>query len=264
MKKCLLFLMLFALVSTEMLAASTNFASKRAGATVAIEKPLKTLSVGEKLEFEVSWMGVMVGIGALEVKEKVRIHGREAFHVIAVARTNDFLSKIYPIHDEVHSFIDAERLCSLEFRKTLREGRYRADETVIYDYEKGKAFHESQKDQSKKELPIGPFVHDLLSVFYWFRLQPVEVGESLHAVVNSRQKDWNVELAVLSQQTKELKGGRVIQTIKAEPKTRLKGVLDKRGRAWVYFTTDSRRLPVWIQIKTPFGPVNGVLKESTA
>jgi hypothetical protein len=241
-------------------AGSNNFSARKTRDDFKIEEPLKTLTVGEKIEFEVFWMGIPVGSGSVEVKEKVRVHGREAFHIVAIAKTNDFLSNIYPVHDEVHSYIDAERLCSLEFRKTLREGRYRADERTVFDYESREGRWESYLKDEKKNIAIPATVQDALSIFYWFRLQPVTVGQSAKAVVNSRDKNWNVEIAVLARETKEIKGKGVIPTLKIEPKSELRDVLYKRGRAWVYVTPDKRRIPVWTVIHTPFGPVTGVLK----
>ena len=76
------------------------------------------------MAYEVSWMGVPVGIGTLEIKETVELNDRKAFHVLAVAETNDFLSKIYPVHDEVHSWIDAETFQSLQFQKKVHDGLY--------------------------------------------------------------------------------------------------------------------------------------------
>src|SRR5207244_1042216 len=104
-----------------------------------MEKPLSALPLGEKLRFEVSWMGVNVGFGEIEIKEKTIVGGREAYHVVATARTNDFLSRLYPVIDEAHSWIDAKTFYSLKFRKILNEGRYRADEEVEFfpDRKKG-------------------------------------------------------------------------------------------------------------------------------
>lgn len=242
-------------------AGSKNFSSKKSRTIVSIEMPLKVLAVGERLVFDVSWMGVPVGVGMLEVKEMVTISGRRAYHVIAVAKTHDFLSRIYPIHDEVHSFIDAEKFYSLEFRKEIREGRYRADEKMTYDYKKGKIFYESLRNKSKKEFELSSEVQDFLSAFYWFRVQPVAVGKSLHTTVNSEAENWDLELNVLRREVKEFRDGRTIPTILVEPKTRLKGMLYQRGRVWVYFSADQTRLPVWVTLRTPFGPVSGVLRD---
>ena len=241
-------------------ARSNDFSGRHPERPAVIEDPRKSLEVGERLVFEVFWMGVPVGEGTLEVKEKVRVHGRPAFHLVAVARTNDFLSKIYPVYDEVHSYLDAERFYSLEFRKNVREGRYRADERIIFDHGKKKGFYESFRNHGKKEIELVPGAQDLLSAFYWFRLQPVTVGKSVKAVVSSDEKNWDLELEVQGWETKELRGGEIIPTFVVEPKTRLKGILYRRGRAWVNFSCDSARRPIWITLKTPFGPVVGVLK----
>ncbi|MBI2095486.1 MAG: DUF3108 domain-containing protein [Candidatus Omnitrophica bacterium] len=241
---------------------SGNFTGRGGGGAREIAAPLAAPRVGERLVYDVFWMGIPVGIGTLEVKEKTTVDGRRVFHLEATARTGAFLSKLYPVEDQVRSLVDAEKFYSIEFRKTLREGRYRADERVRYDYAARKGYYESFWNKSKKEIPLGPggYVRDILGVFYWFRLQKAEVGRSIKTVVNSEEKNWDVELRVLSRQTKEIKGRGAFDTILVEPKTRLKGVLYRRGRALVYFTTDPRRLPVWITLKTPFGPVVGVLR----
>ena len=209
-------------------------------------------------------MGIPIGYGSLEVKEKVKVRGRDAFHVIAIARTNEFLSHLYPVYDEIHSWIDCEKFYSLEFRKDLKEGRYRADEKIVYDHEAKKAFYESFRNHSKKEIAIPPGAHDFISAFFWFRLQPLKVGQNLHTLVNSEAENWDLEIRPTKTAIKEFRGGQVMNTVLVEPRTKLKGILYDRGQAWVYFTIDSRRLPVWIALQTPFGPVTGVLRMNSA
>jgi len=242
--------------------ASQNFSSKDAikKKSVVMDAPLNVFEMSEPLIFDVSWMGIPVGFGSLQVKEKVKIQGRDAFHVVVIAQTNGFLSQLYPVVDEMHSFIDAQEFYSLEFRKNLKEGQYRADEVIRYDHQKRKGFSESLLNHTKKEIDIPAKVHDPLSAFFWFRQQTWEVGRSLHTVVNSEQQNWDLELNVLRTETKELRGGRVIKTVVIEPKTRLRGVIYNRGRAWVYFSADSKRRPIWVSLKTPFGPIVGVLR----
>ncbi len=260
MKRIFSLLLILIFLPQSAVFASTNFSAKHAEKGSALPSPRKTLTVGERMEFEVFWMGVPVGLGSLEVKEKVKIRGREAYHVIAIARTNDFLSKLYPVYDEIHSYIDSERHCSLEFSKELREGRYRAHERIVYDYAQKKSFWESMKNKQRVEMELSGEVQDAVSAFYWFRLQDVNVGGSAATVIHNRGKSWDLEVKVLSRQDKELRGRGAIDTILVEPVTRYKDILYKRGRAWVYFSADESRSPVWIKIATPFGAVNGVLR----
>jgi hypothetical protein len=258
--KITLTVILLGLFSNVTGAAPTNNFSVKKNKPVPIEAPLKTLTVGESLEFDVYWMGIHVGFGKLEIPEKTTVRGREAFHVIATAGTNNFLSSIYPLRDEIHSYIDAETFYSLEFRKKLSEGRYHADEQIVYDYDKKMAFYESFKNGGKKEVPIEGPVHDLVSAFYWFRLQEIAVGKSVHTIVNGEEKSFDLEIKILKQEPRELRGQGVIDSVQVEPKTRYRGMLYDRGRAWVYFSSDKRRIPIAITLKTPYGPVTGVLK----
>ena len=103
-------------------------------------------------------------------------------------------------------------------------------------------------------------MHDIVSAFFWFRLQPWETGKPVHMMVNSKDQNWEVEVNVLRREKKELRGDQVIETVLVEPKTRLKEVFYDRGRVWVNFSVDARRLPVWVRFQTPFGPIIGVLR----
>ncbi len=250
------------LVSSMAAAATTNFSPRKNVAT-AIKPPLSAFTVGEHFIFDVFWMGIPVGYGSLEVKEKTVVAGRPAFRIEAVAETNEFLSKIYPVRDVVQTVIDAENFRSLEFRKTVSEGRYRADERVVYDYGQKKIFYESLKNGTKKEYPLDADVQDFLSAFYWFRLQPVKVGQNVHTLVNDEEENWDLEIRCLKTEVKELRGGAVIDTFVVEPKTRLRGVLYARGRAWVHFSAGPERAPIHFTLSTPFGPIVGVLRNVT-
>ncbi len=245
------------------MAAQNNFSKKGSESLAPLAQPLKTYALGEKLAFDVHWMGLHVGFGTIEVMEMVEVNGRKAFHVVAVAQTNEVLSKIYPVRDEIHSWIDAENFHSLKFRKVLSEGRYHADEQIVFDYEKKKGLYESLLNKTQKEVDIPGPVHDIVSAFYWFRLQQVEPGKSLHVVANSEEKNQDIEIQVLKRENKELRGRGVIDSLLVEPKTTIQGVLYSRGRAWVYFTADQRRIPFWILLKTPYGPVVGILRRES-
>lgn len=248
------------LFSVPSFAATSNFSSREKAAPVVLEKPRADFPAGEKLRYDVHWMGVHIGYGEIEVRGRETVNGRECWHIIAVARTNEVLSRLYPVTDTAHSWVDVETFRSLKFRKTLSEGRYRADEEVEFFPEKGKGRYRSYKSGSEKEfeVPSGG-VHDILSAFYWFRLQDVAPGRSAKTTVNSEEKNWDLEVKALGLERKEIRGLGSVGTLRVEPKTRLKGILYDRGRAWVYFTADASRRPVWFKIETPYGAVNAVI-----
>ena len=241
--------------------AANDFSGKKTAESPPLVQPSREIPLGEHLFYEVSWMGVPVGVGEIEVKEKTTLDKEEVYHVVAKAGTNDFLSKIYPVHDEVHSWIQAKTLHSVRFEKKVSEGTYQASERVVYDAAQKKGYYESLTNGSKKDFDILVPVHDVISAFYWVRRQGLVPGQSLKSTVNSGEKDYELEVDILGREQKELRRRGMVDVILVEPKTSLKGIMEKRGRVWIYLKNNQDRVPMVITFKTPFGPVVGVLKE---
>ena len=240
-------------------AQATDFSGKKTEVSTPLVEPSQQIPLGEHLVYDVSWFGIHVGYGELEVRERTELNGRPVYHVVATARTNEFLSKIYPVEDVVHSWIDAETFQSVQFEKKVSEGFYRAHERVIYDEAKRKGYYESLKNGTKKEFDVSVPVHDAIGVFYWVRRQTLQPGKPLATTVNNGEKDYGLEVDVLRREQKELRGRGVIDTLLVEPKTRYQGLLDKRGRVRVSLKNDASRTPVVVAFQTPFGPIVGVL-----
>lgn len=219
--------------------------------------------VGETLAYDVYWMGLHIGRGTATVRSRTRYLGRDVYHVVAVARTNEVLSTLYPVRDVVQSFLDAETLLPVEFRKDLREGRYRARQRVRFDRSLGVAQQVSLTSGERKTAPIPPDAHDAVSAFYWCRRQALEKGGRYRATIHGNAKNWDLDLSVAGEEWRELLGGRVVPSIIVEPRTRYQGVLEKRGRVWIHLSADPRRIPIWIRFQTPFGPVTGALSKDT-
>jgi len=241
-------------------AANLNFGGRK---EIKIQKARKDIRVGERFEYSVYWMGIHIGEGILEVKELVDFNGREAYHIVATARSNDFLSAFYKVEDVIHSYVDKEKLCSLKFEKHQREGRYKADEVVVYDQENHKGYYESLLNKSKKEFEIPEKVQDIVSSFYYFRTLDCKPESRLTLDVNADEKNWKVVMKIGKTEELELIRKGVHEVFCVEPKAPFKGVISKRSRAWVYFSVDEERVPMLIKIRIPFGFVVGVLERRT-
>lgn len=242
---------------------TTNYAKTNVKKeNIKIDRARKTLRLGERFVYTVYWMGIPVGEGVLEVKESVMVDGKEAYHIIGTARTNDFLSKIYNVEDTVHSYMDAKNLCSLRFEKHQREGKYKSDEIVIFDQSSHKGRYESALNRSKKEFDIPDRVQDLASAFYYFRTLDVVPNSRVTLDINADEKNWKADMNILGTEMLEIPRKGVHKVFCVEPKAGFKGVISKRSKAWVYFSVDEDRVPVMIKIRIPFGFVVGVLEKT--
>jgi hypothetical protein len=208
-------------------------------------------------------MGVPVGYGWLEVKELAEIDGRPAYHIEAQGHTNDVLSKFYPIHDVLHSYVDAETLAPVRFEKHQREGRYKSDEIVTFDLAARKAHYKSLLNQSEKTIDLPGQFQDIISALYWFRAQPVTPGEPRSLNIYTDEKIYPTEIQIRGLEELELLKRGTFTCMIVEPKATFKGLLIKRGRIWAYVTADRHRVPLLVKATTPWGAMSAVITEES-
>jgi len=220
----------------------------------------KIYRVGEKLTYNIRWLGITVGYATLEVKGIVDIDGRKHYHLMSRARSNDFLSKIYPVEDVIESFIDAETLLSRRFKKIQREGRYRSEEEVDHDQEKHTGHYYSKKNESSKDFEILPDSQDTLSVFYYFRYLDWKIGDVKNINVVADEKKHVVHVRVLDKERLEVRNLGVHEAIVVEPILEFQGFFQRKGRIWIWFSDDEYHVPLMMETKVPIiGSINATL-----
>ena len=226
---------------------------------LTVSSPARQPVVGERLSFHGRWFGIPVGHGWIEVKEIAVVEGRRAYHIQAEGRSNDVLSAFYPIHDVVHSYLDVETLRPLRFEKSQREGHYRAEEVVTFNYATATATYRSLLNQSVKEIPLPKEFQDLVSALYWFRSQPLQPSQTLNLAIYTDEKIYQTEIQVQRPVVLELLKRGTFPCILVEPKASFKGLLVKRGRLWAYLSADEHRLPLLVKATTPWGQMSAIL-----
>ena len=233
-------------------------------ADVLLSPPRQSLPVGERLEFHGRWFGIPIGRGWIELKAPVDLNGRRAYPIEASGRTNEVFSALYPVQDTLRSYLDAETLRPLQIEKSQREGNYRAEELVTFDYTRHLAtYHSLINERSVKEIVIPDDVQDLLTVLYWVRRQPLHVDQPIVAPIYSDEKVYQTRVEPLKTLQLELRRRGTFPCVLIEPRAAFKGVFVRRGRVRVYFTADERRIPLFIDIATPWGPVSGVIEAAS-
>jgi hypothetical protein len=232
-------------------------------ASLTVAAPLAQPVLGERLSFHGRWLAIPIGSGWLEVKEIIEVEGRRAYHIEVQGHSNDVLSAFYPIHDVIHSYVDVDTLRPLRFEKHQREGHYRAEEVVTFDYGARLATYRSLLNGSVKEIPLPDEFQDLISALYWFRAQPSRHERMLTLNLYTDEKIYQTEIDVKPPMLLELLKRGTFPCLIVEPKASFKGLLVKRGRLWAYLTADEHRLPLLVKATTPWGPMSAVLDESS-
>ncbi len=217
----------------------------------AASTPEKKLFLGEKLRFEVHYLGLTVGDATAEIKEIVKVNGRDAYHIVVEVRSRGVLNWVYKVRDTHHSYVDVEQLHSLRYEKKIHEGNYWTDESMEYDQEKHLGQFYSRKDQSRKEMFIPQHVQDQVSCAYWLRTQDVKPGSKVLIPVNADEKNW--DLNVLLHGTKEmtLRGVGTFQAVEVEPIVMFEGFFVRRGKVRGWMSLDDRRIPLTMKVRVP-------------
>lgn len=213
------------------------------------------IEVGETLTFTVRYGVIHAGTAVMAVEGMRRVGGRPAYLVTSTATSNSMFDGIYRVRDRVVSLIDAETLETLVFEKFLREGKYRADQRVRFDQERGVAVY-----QDGKEHPLERGALDVLAAFYRVRTLPLEVGQTIYLTSHDNRKNYPLKVTMHSRERVETPAG-TFDCLVIEPTLRSGAFFKNEGKLTIWLTDDERRMPVLMRSRLPIGAISVELIE---
>jgi Protein of unknown function (DUF3108) len=219
-----------------------------------------SFSEGERLVYDISWLGMNVGTGTLEVKSKESYEDRKVFRIVSKARSNKFISLFYPVEDRIESLVDADGVFPYSLQVQQRHGPRRVSKQILFDQEEHRA---TMTYKGKTQIySIPPQVQDSLSCLYFLRtlrtLQDLPIGQSVFMDVYESKKNWHVEVQVLSHERVEVPIG-TFDTIKVKAKIQYGGVLMDKGDITLWVTDDERRIPIQMEGRIMIGSITASL-----
>lgn len=211
-----------------------------------------SFGVGEELEFEVKYGFISAGTATMSVERLIEYENRPCYLITSIARSNSFFSTFYKVDDRVETIVDAMGMFSWRFEKNLNEGKYHAQRLIVFDQRNQKAYYK----QDTTEVPL--FVQDALSVFYYVRTQPLEVGKSIFVDHYNDGKLFVLEVKVLEKEKLTVSAG-TFECFVVEPLLKSVGVFKHEGQLKVWLTDDRLRLPVLMKSKVLVGSISAEL-----
>lgn len=192
--------------------------------------PPKTLTVGERLTYDVKFGVLRVGRANMEVVGIEEVRGRRAWHTRFQVTGGTFF---FRVNDILESWIDVETFSSLRFRQQLSEG----SRDRLYEYE---IFPERATfiEKGKPERPSVSHPLDDGSFLYFLRTVPLELGAT-YEFARYFMPDRNpVRLDVLKRDTIDVPAGR-FGALVIRPVIKAKGVFSEDGHAQVWISDDA-------------------------
>ena len=215
-------------------------------------------ATGERLVYDVSWYGVSAGSLVMEVKIET-LQDQPVYHITSTTQSNSVIGLLYPIHDFVESFLGRESLTPYRMRSKLHENRYRADREILFDWEKQVAtLVDHRKDGKPESYPISPLTQDPISVVYYYRTLPMEVGKVTELDVFDGHKNSKLVIDIIKKEKISTPVG-AFDTYKTTARMKFKGFFVHKGDLTIWFSDDEKRTPVLIESKIKIGRIVATL-----
>jgi hypothetical protein len=208
---------------------------------------------GERLVFAVQYGIVNAGEASLEIRNISVFDSIPCYNIVSNARSNDVFSVFFKVRDRFVSLMDTTNLVSVRYEKNIREGKFKRQESVVFDQRKHRAIY---KD---KEVPIAPRTQDVLSAMYYVRTLPLEPGQKIALANHTDGKNYPLLVKVLRRERVTVEAG-TFDCLVVEPFLRGPAIFQQKGRLTVWITDDQYKIPVLMKSKVVIGAVSGVLK----
>jgi len=182
-----------------------------------------------------------------------------------------FFTKLFNLHfrEHVESTVDPVSFTVQNTRKRDEQGkRLRTSETV-YDNASGKVVWTEIDPNNPSRQPrilssdFTGQVQDVLSVIYYLRTKPLEVGRSFEVTISDSGRVYQVPVRVVEKKRLKTLLGQV-NSLRVDPGLfGANGMIGTEGQLSIWLTDDERRIPVSARIKTEYGTFNITLKKIT-
>ncbi len=218
----------------------------------------RAFGVGEKLVFDVSYGMVTAGEAILAIPRLDWIDARQTFAVEVTVSSLPSFSWIYKVDDLYRTFIDVQSVVPLRFEQHIREGSYRRDFVATFDQARHIA-----RTTDDKEYEIPPYVHDIMSAFYYVRTIDFTgraTGDLIMLKNFYKDKTHDLAVKILGRQELEVAAG-TFNTIVLEPMVREGGLFKSEGRIVVWLSDDELKIPLRINSKVVIGSIDTELRE---
>ena len=226
-----------------------------AGAATAQQMPApqqQYLPQHQTLSYAVDWRVFPAGTASFHLEsdgttERIQANGDSVGAV----------SLLFKVVDRFQSSFDRRTGCSQTFAKQLIEGHRQVTSTLQFQYGAKKQVLDEKNvvkaNSRHQEAAIPECVSDLMSAIFVAGAQPLEVGQSFSLPIADAMRVVPITFKAEAHEEIRTAAG-TFQTIRVEP-TADAGVVKNRGNIWIWYSDDSRHLPVQMRARLFWGTI---------
>jgi hypothetical protein len=220
---------------------------------------LKDYPLGEKLDYQISWLGVPVGLVTLSVsKEQTDPELKGSVQLMCVGRSNRYLDAFYPVVIQLVSFVNPRERMPRRFEASLKQRKKGHESSITFDPKTMTALHKMPKNRNYT-VPITKKTQDGLSILFHSRMTPFRTGQVVPLEIAADGKNWDLTGQILGIDTVKLRGVGTFKAFQADITLTYPVPFFEGSEARLWFSADERRIPLVGKIKSSLGPVTIVL-----
>ena len=215
----------------------------------------------EQLKYGIYYSFVKAGTAYIKNRGLISVDGRPAYVIQTSAFSASVIDSVFKVRDINLSWLDARDFHSLGYSQSLREGKYKRDEWVRFDYPKKEYYGQVKKKAEPRSFSgeLTQPVLDMLTSLYYVRSKTLEPGEEVVFDIVNREEKYPLVVKVLKKETVKTDAGK-FKCIVVEPQFRGAGIFVSKGKDLkVWLTDDEYKMPVKMTVEVFIGSVSAEL-----
>lgn len=218
---------------------------------------------GEELTFKLSWSFITAGEATITAN-KLLYNGKDyAYQIETLAKSYPVIDKMFKVRDINMSWIKSDMSKSLGYWQSVREGSYKRDEWLNFDYKNNMfTMYKLGSDGTYSKFFTrfsGKEVFDILSALYHVRDPKITLDKTIYFDVVNVNTQYPLKVIVHGRETVKTKAG-TFNCVVVEPMISGDSIFVSKGNSLkVWLTDDEFRMPVKMTVEVFIGSVKAEL-----
>jgi len=233
-------------------ASNQNSAQIGSGSRVNPPSPTYRYPDAQTFTYAVDWRLLNAGTTTVRLDS---VNGER--HVQLSADSTGAVALLYHVQDRLETFFNPKSNCALSLVKHTEEGFRRVDTSVRYDYTAKKALLEERniraKNQKHEENEIPACVTNTVSAAFYVASQPLPPNARFSFPSSDGGKVAELEVLVEAREKVKTPSG-TYSAIRVSAEA-LSGPQQGKGKIWMWYSDDDRRVPVQMRLRAFWGTI---------
>ncbi len=233
-------------------AQTGSLQARSVAATVAFPPPAPgwSLPARQTLTYAVDWRVFPAGTATVHLESDGNLE-----RISVTGDSQGAINLLFHVSDRFQSTFNRSTGCSQSFSRQIMEGHRQVNSDQHIDAARHTSSYDERNLISRISLhqtvSVPPCVSDMLSGIYYSGSQTLEPGSTFHLPIVSGNHVSNITMHV---ETRELVRTPTTSyhTVRVQP-TADSGAIRNRGKVWIWYSDDSRHIPVQMRARLFWG-----------